>query len=264
MSCKNEQCVLHILLHRLASLLYVILMCILNVHVYTCIHAGTAIVAYHDEKGDTIRCTDCMLLAPESSAGNHCHHCKLYRKTLFGLLTHSQSGQRRHSDISNPSSHTNYRFLSTSEKDERLQRLHHLHRYDQQKIARLRAALERTIEQRGVVVDDDLHQDLREIVKCNDKCISDTYLPGSFARLFWEYQMRASAVTKASSMRWDPLMIRWCLYLRHVSSSAYETVRETGIVKLPSQRTLRDYTYTAKAAPVSQVKWMHIFSRQQS
>ena len=99
-----------------------------------------------------------------------------------------------------------------------------------------------------VTVDDDLHQDLQEIVKSNNECISNTYPPGSFARLFWENQMRASAVSKASSMRWDPLMIRWCLYLRHVSCSAYEMLRETGIVKLPSQRTLRDYTYTAKAA----------------
>ena len=43
-------------------------------------------------------------------------------------------------------------------------------------------------------------------------------------------------------------MIRWCLYLRHLSSSAYEMFRETGVVKLPSQRTLRDYTYIAKAS----------------
>ena len=222
--------------------------CTCNVYVectYTLVHAGTAIV---DKEGDTIRCTDCMLLVPESTAASRCHYCRLYRKTLFSLLTHYQNGQRRHSDGSSPSSHTNYRFLSTAEKDKRLQRLHHLHRYDQQKIARLRAALGHAIEQRGVTVDDDLHQDLQEIVKSNNECISNIYPPGSFARLFWENQMRASAVSKASSMRWDPLMIRWCLYLRHVSCSAYEMLRETGIVKLPSQRTLRDYTYTAKAA----------------
>ena len=29
---------------------------------------------------------------------------------------------------------------------------------------------------------------------------------------------------------------------------AYEMFRETGVVKLPSQRTLRDYTYIAKAS----------------
>ena len=33
------------------------------------------------------------------------------------------------------------------------------------------------------------------------------------------------------------------MYLRHLSSSAYEMVRTTGLLRLPSQRTLRDYTY---------------------
>ena len=43
-------------------------------------------------------------------------------------------------------------------------------------------------------------------------------------------------------------MIRWCLYLRHLSSSAYETIRESGVFRLPSQRTLRDYTYHTQAS----------------
>ena len=48
-------------------------------------------------------------------------------------------------------------------------------------------------------------------------------------------------------MKWHPLMIRWCLYLRHLSGSAYETLRESGVIRLPSQRTLRDYTYYTTA-----------------
>ena len=48
-------------------------------------------------------------------------------------------------------------------------------------------------------------------------------------------------------MRWDPLIIRWCLYLRHLSGTAYEMLRESGLITLPSQRTLRDYTYYTKA-----------------
>ena len=44
-------------------------------------------------------------------------------------------------------------------------------------------------------------------------------------------------------------MYRWCLYLRHLSSSAYEVLRNTGVLKLPSQRTLRDYTYHTESAP---------------
>ena len=41
-------------------------------------------------------------------------------------------------------------------------------------------------------------------------------------------------------------MIKWCLYLRHQSSKAYETIRQSGIA-LPSQRTLRDYSNAVKA-----------------
>ena len=44
-------------------------------------------------------------------------------------------------------------------------------------------------------------------------------------------------------MRWHPLFIRWCLYLKHVSCHAYDILRQTGCIKLPSQRTLRDYTH---------------------
>ena len=38
-------------------------------------------------------------------------------------------------------------------------------------------------------------------------------------------------------MRWHPLMIRWCLYLRHQSNKAYETLRDSGCIHLPSQCT---------------------------
>ena len=38
-------------------------------------------------------------------------------------------------------------------------------------------------------------------------------------------------------------MIKWCIYLRHLSSSAYDTLRNSGCLRLPSDRTLRDYTH---------------------
>ena len=40
---------------------------------------------------------------------------------------------------------------------------------------------------------------------------------------------------------------KWCIYLRHLSSSAYDALRESGCVALPSQRTLRDFTHSVKA-----------------
>ena len=74
---------------------------------------------------------------------------------------------------------------------------------------------------------------------------------GSFARMFWQQQQeaarqhdaRTARQHDARTMRWCPQMIRWCLHFHLKSSGAYKLLRESGIVKLPSDRTLRDYTY---------------------
>ena len=59
--------------------------------------------------------------------------------------------------------------------------------------------------------------------------------------------MQAASLNDARQMRWDPVMVQWCLYLRHLSSLAYAMIRESDIIKLPSQRMLRDYTHHTKA-----------------
>ena len=68
----------------------------------------------------------------------------------------------------------------------------------------------------------------------------------SFHRLFWEQQKMAASLSNSRSMRWHPLFIKWCLYLK-LSSKAYETIRDSGCISLPSQRTLRDYTHFVKS-----------------
>ena len=47
----------------------------------------------------------------------------------------------------------------------------------------------------------------------------------------------------STGVRCHPTMIKWCLYLRHVSPKAYELLRTSAVIKLPSQLTLRDYTH---------------------
>lgn len=44
-------------------------------------------------------------------------------------------------------------------------------------------------------------------------------------------------------MRWHLLIIRFALNLKYLSSSVYRTVHQSGIISLPSERTLADYTY---------------------
>jgi len=81
----------------------------------------------------------------------------------------------------------------------------------------------------------------------NTQSVSDTLPSESFTRIFWDNQKQVASLKDARQMRWDPIMVRWCLYLRHLSSSAYKSLRETGVIKLPSQRTLRDNTHHTKA-----------------
>ena len=55
--------------------------------------------------------------------------------------------------------------------------------------------------------------------------------------------MQASKLRDQRQMRWHPQMIRWCLYLKLRSAGGYDVLRQSGILKLPSERTLRDYTH---------------------
>ena len=54
--------------------------------------------------------------------------------------------------------------------------------------------------------------------------------------------MKAAMVKDSRQMRWHPMLIRWCLNLKLLSTSAYHSLRTSGFMKLPSERTLRDYT----------------------
>ena len=89
------------------------------------------------------------------------------------------------------------------------------------------------------------HVDLEHLaqLRCILACIMILQvLPdGSFKKLFWEQQVKALMSKDPRQRRWHPLIIKWCLNLRMMSSAAYENLRTTGMLVLPSQRTLRDY-----------------------
>ena len=47
-------------------------------------------------------------------------------------------------------------------------------------------------------------------------------------------------------MTWHPLFIRWCISIMLCSPKMYNVIRESGLILLPSQRTLKDYTHWFK------------------
>ena len=68
-----------------------------------------------------------------------------------------------------------------------------------------------------------------------------------FMKLFWEEQQKYVQSSSKSSIRYHPMIIKYCLNLAAKSSSTYSDLRYdlktvSGILVLPSLRTLRDYT----------------------
>ena len=67
-----------------------------------------------------------------------------------------------------------------------------------------------------------------------------------FMKLFWEEQQKYLSSSSSSSIRYRPMIIKYCLPLAAKSSSAYSDRRYngrtgSGVLILPSLRTLRDY-----------------------
>ena len=69
-----------------------------------------------------------------------------------------------------------------------------------------------------------------------------------FIKLFWQQQQKLFS-SSAKCVRFHPMIIRFCLSLAARSAFCYEELRNSGIVKLPSQRTLRDYHNFVKPKP---------------
>ena len=184
------------------------------------------------------------LLVSTDQPAIRCCQCTVYRSALWAIASRKRKLDSINS--TNPMSHTNYRYLTDSQKNElMMKRRSELVKIKLQR-DRLKAKLEKVSERQGVIVKSDIHNDLCPII--SNEC--DTILQlleDSFRRIFWEQQSRAASKKAARGMRWHPLMIRWCLSLHHQLQKAYENVHE--ILTLPSQRTLRDYTHHLEAGP---------------
>ena len=177
-----------------------------------------------------------------------CCYCESYRKCLTAMASRASRTSMQAEDRTCPSSHTNYIYLTSEEKSVRLHRLQHEKRMLQQQLRRLQNAISESTATEGIILNEELHDDISQLMKDHTKDVHSNYEEGTFQRLFWEQQNMANSLGSSKSMRWHPLMIKWCLYLRHLSGNkAYELLRDSACIKLPSQRTLRDYTHYIKS-----------------
>ena len=88
----------------------------------------------------------------------------------------------------------------------------------------------------------------QQVMRSDVQQIINSQQPNSFTHLFWLDQLK-NMQALPSGRRWNPLVIKMSLYIHHLSSSAYELMRKSNCLALPSSRTLRDYTHYIENIP---------------
>ena len=224
--------------------IFILLQALLLLLLY--IFTGNRQIASIDSWSHSIRHVACELVIPMSEHRVRCKRCMSYRGCLRvqNIRLKNQSTER-----SEPSSCTPYHVLTKDEMQVRMKKLHNDLRIIRKKHDRMKKRLAALVDRDGVTLDEQVCEDLRSIIASEGSKALEKTDCSNFQRIFWEQQVLAASKKDDRGMRWHPLMVKWCIYLRAQSQGAYETLRQTQCIKLPSQRTLRDYTHHLKPAP---------------
>ena len=145
------------------------------------------------------------------------------------------------------SSLTNVCYINTPEKVQRIQQLKSEKRLAQKHITRHQKKIADQTDVCGIVVSKSFEEDLVSISSFYHQRIINSYPEDSFQYIFWKHQVQSDK-SSSTGKRWHPAKIKWCLYLRHQSSHAYEMPRKSSCIQLPLRRTLRDYILIIQAA----------------
>ena len=186
----------------------------------------------------TIRTRHCDILIHTDK----CESCSKFRPTLRAM--HSRLLKKTQSPRT-PKKFTNNRYLNTPEKLKKLTSLQARAAF----LEREKNMLSRKISTSTIPVDTDLSTHLLHMMEEESENIAQRFPEGSFKRIFWDQQLQAARLSDMRQMRWHPVMIRWCLNLKMLSSAAYHAMRTSNFITLPSERTLRDYTHYVQARP---------------
>ena len=100
----------------------------------------------------------------------------------------------------------------------------------------------------SIQLDAIMNSDFISIMKEHHHQIISMYPEDIFQHIFWKTQFEAMGKS-ANGIKWHPTFLKWCIFVRYKSSSAYELIRKSKCIQLPSQRTLCAYThyYDSKA-----------------
>lgn len=157
-----------------------------------------------------------------------CKNCKYVKQMLHRQLRRRQNKNKgdgfiaKKTPISCMARNSLRRALQTSRKESQV-------------LMKKLKKVQKSLEKDSVLLSDDLHQSLATVMGENANKM------GKFVKLFWLEQKKAFSCS-LKGMRWHPMLIRFAIMLRSQSPSMYRTIREIGVLKLPGESVLKDYT----------------------
>lgn len=157
-------------------------------------------------------------------------------------------------------SHVPFQCLDPTEKDERMRNLGKAKRAEKLQSARLRELLKKKIDDEGITLTEKDSDDVTSILSDVSPLVK-SFSEGSIQRIFWDQQEKYNSLKDRRQMQWHPLLIRFALNLKYASTSAYRAVRGSGLISLPSERTLRDYTHWTSIRDGPQVEVLQHIKR---
>ena len=186
----------------------------------------------------SVRASNCDVLVDR---GSRCAKCVRLRNILH-------SRQKRKNDNIENDEKSQFNLLNSHQKFEKYDALSKQNLELNRKIYKLEETIEFLQREARKVIDrDSVNLNLDDnIVICDmiddlQNEMLSSFEKGSFQEIFFNEQIKYNRLKDKRSMRWHPVIIRWCLFIKNKSAKAYDGMR--AFLPLPSTRTLFDYTH---------------------
>ena len=192
----------------------------------------------------TFRAQECELFIN----GLRCKQC-IQKRGALRKRRHSAVNTKIDYTLDTPlSANTKHSLMSPEQLKCKIKALQKNRRSQDGRIRTLQQKLQDSIDKEAHQMSPGDTREINKMVKDCDGLVREQWPDeNSFQRLFWEEQLKYNAAKSASGMRWHPMIIKWCLHLKTKSSAAYNALRDTGFIKLPSMRTLYNYSHFMQA-----------------
>lgn len=181
---------------------------------------------------NVIRHLNCSILVKTGRI--RCDKCTDYRKAL-----HTMESRRVKNEEGMVSPKMNDRYLSEQQKLDKLKYLENERKKLTLKLMRMQQKINTNIQVEGIKLNNDDSSIVEEVMQNNkEQC---PFTVNSPQYLLWQQQQLQCSLSNKKSMKWHPLIIRWCISIYLKSPGTYKHIRSSPFINLPCKNTLLKY-----------------------